>query len=224
MPKYRIKRTDWIAPMFKKLLAAFGGKAKTSAHAPYQQEQLNTVYRMLFCDDPEQGGQAVFGAAPQAETVLAIAQDPNEESRLRLLAAHWLRANGQPAPSQEVLGVVVEVPLEEGLDVLAAYADGRARYINHTGRVAVFDGAPEEMATQARVLVASAIPDSARASTTSASGAPHAGHVRFTFLSVDGPRVHEGFFSDIVRDPLAAPVLENAQKLLDLVVRQGNAQ
>jgi hypothetical protein len=210
--------------MFKKLLAAFGSKANTSARAPYQRPELNTVYRMLFCDDPEQGGQAVFGAAPQLDTVQAIALDANEESRLRLLAGHWLRANGHPAPSQEVLGVVVEVPLEEGLDVLAAYADGRARYINHTGRVAVFDGAPQEVAQQARVLVASAIPDSARAASASSSHAVGAGQVRFTFLSVDGARAHEGFFSDIVRDPLAAPVLDNAQKLLDLVVRQGNAQ
>ncbi|WP_395401946.1 hypothetical protein ACHMW6_28310 [Pseudoduganella sp. UC29_106] len=207
--------------MFKKL---FGAK-KSAPAAAYGKEELNIVYAMLFCDDLPQGGKDLFGEQPDVRVVTAIAQDANEESRLRLLAARWLRANGHPAPASTILGVVVEVPLEGGLDTLAAYTDGRVRYINHTGRLAVYEGAPEDVAQQARLLVAAAIPAAARATPTTQRGArPPAGTVRFSYLSTEGLRVREGGFGDLARDPLAASVLENAQQLLDLIVKQSNAQ
>jgi hypothetical protein len=207
--------------MFKKL---FGAK-KSTPGAAYAKEELNTVYAMLFCDDLSQGGKNLFGDAPDARVVTAIAQDANEESRVRLLAAHWLRANGHAAPAAAVLGVVVEVPLEGGLDTLAAYADGRVRYINHTGRLAVFDGAPEDVAQQAKLLVAVAIPAAAKGVPTALRAArPAAGTVRFSYLSTEGLRVREGDFGDLARDPLTASVLENAQQLLDSIVRQSSAQ
>lgn len=207
--------------MFKKL---FGAKKATPA-AAYAKEELNTVYAMLFCDDLSQGGQALFGDTPDVRVVQAIAQDESEESRVRLLAAHWLRANGHAVPTAAVLGVVVEVPLEGSLDSLAAYADGRVRYINHTGRIAVFEGAAEDVAQQAKLLVAAAIPAAAKATASAQRGAPPpAGTARFSYLSTEGLRVREGGFGDLARDPLAAQVLENAQQLLDLIVKQSNAQ
>jgi len=206
--------------MFKKLLAAFGARSKASADTPYGTEELNTVHRMLFAEDPG----TLFGDNPDARVVQAIAQDANEESRVRLLAARWLRAHGHSVAPSELLGVVVEVPLEQSLDTLAAYVDGRVRYINHTGRLAVFEGAPPEVAQQARVLVASAIGACAKAAARKPASVPREGQVRFTFLTHDGNKVTEGYFSDITRDALAAPVLQEAQKLLDLVVRQGSAQ
>lgn len=207
--------------MFKKL---FGAK-KSAPAAAYDKEELNTVYAMLFCDDLSLGGKALLGEQPDVRVVTAIAQDANEESRVRLLAAHWLRSQGQPAPASGVLGVVVEVPLEGGLDTLAAYADGRVRYINHTGRLAVFEGAPEDVAQQARLLVAEAIPAAAKATPSTQRGPrPPAGTVRFSYLATEGVRVREGGFGDVARDPLAAAVLENAQQLLDLIVKQSSAQ
>ena len=206
--------------MFKKLFAAFSAKSKTRADAPYGTEELNTVHNMLFADNVGQ----LFGEAPDVRVVQAIAQDPCEESRVRLLAAHWLRANGHTPAAPEVLGVVIEVPLDGSMDTLAAYADGRVRYINQSGRTAVFEGAPPEVAEQAKALLASAIPAFIQAKPQKPAFAPGAGQLRFTFLSQDGNRMTEGFFSDIVRDDLAKSVLEQGQQLLDLVVKQGNAQ
>jgi len=206
--------------MFKKLFAAFSAKSKTRADAPYGTEELNTVHNMLFADDVGQ----LFGEAPDVRVVQAIAQDPNEESRVRLLAAKWLRTNGHTPAAPEILGVVIEVPLDGSMDTLAAYADGRVRYINQTGRTAVFEGAPPDVAEQAKALVAIAIPAFIKAKPQKPAFAPGAGQLRFTFLSQDGNRVTEGFFSDIVRDDLAKSVLEQGQRLLDLVVKQGNAQ
>jgi hypothetical protein len=71
----------------------------------------------------------------------------SNEARLRLWAWHNLRQLGKyPSPdlARQVLGVVIEVPFAEKgeeprYDVLAAYADGSARYINHQGGMIVWD-------------------------------------------------------------------------------------
>ena len=66
------------------------------------------------------------------------------ESRQTLLAWTFLRANGvTPAVdiASKVLGVVVELPIDSSHDVLAAYADGSARYLNHGGPAIVIEDA-----------------------------------------------------------------------------------
>ncbi|MBA3768464.1 MAG: hypothetical protein H0W99_16085 [Acidobacteria bacterium] len=55
------------------------------------------------------------------------------ESRHYLQAWHFLRELGaQPVAGEakRLYGVVVEAALESGLDIVAAYADGTARYFN----------------------------------------------------------------------------------------------
>ena len=211
--------------MFKKLFASLTARKGGTAR-PYKQDELNLVYQLMFCDDTRQGaGDAeqatLFGAAPDARVVQTIGEDPAEESRVRLLAWHWLRAAGQPVASRELLGVVVEVPLAEGLDVLAAYADGSVRYINHTGRVAVFEGSPEDVVQHGKLLVHAALPLAAQSTPKSRAAPPKLGNVRLSLLAADGLHVRDGTFGDIDRDQVAAPVLKQAQRLLDAVVRQG---
>lgn len=140
--------------MLRKFLAKLGvGAASAPAkamglYAPYAEPHVNFLYNLLFCDDLalfRTGDTAKDG--PPWSTLLAdradtdalrkIAQDPEEESRLRALAYNRLRAAGQAVPAKSLLGVIVEVPLEQGLDVLAAYPDGRVRYLNQSGKVAV---------------------------------------------------------------------------------------
>ncbi len=212
-----------ITGMFKKLLASFARKGGTAR--PYKKDELNLVYQLMFCDDTRQGEAgaeaALFGAAPDARVVQTIGEDPAEESRVRLLAWQWLRTAGQPVASRELLGVVVEVPLTEGLDVLAAYADGSVRYINHTGRVAVFEGSPEDVAQHGKLLVHAAVPLAAQSATKSRAAPPKLGNVRLSLLCADGLRTREGTFGEIDRDSVASPVLQQAQRLLDAVVRQG---
>lgn len=206
--------------MFKKLYEAFSARFKTRADAPYDTEQLNTVHNMLFADDVGQ----LFGAAPDPRVVQAIAQDSGEESRVRLLAAQWLRAHGHQPAEPQVLGVVIEVPLDDSMDTLAAYADGRVRYIDQNGGTTVFEGGPGEVAEQARALVALAAPAFPTARQHKPAFVPQTGQLRFTILSQDGNRVVEGLFGAILRDELAKPILEQGRRLMDLVVRQASAQ
>jgi hypothetical protein len=80
--------------------------------------------------------------AAEAGRLLRAVTLVSNEARLRLWAWHNLRQLGKyPSPdlSRQVLGVVIEVPYEDRMDVLAAYADGSARYINHQGGMIVWD-------------------------------------------------------------------------------------
>lgn len=213
--------------MFKKLLAALSSRRRAPAIQPYQQDELNLLYQMLFCDNahlaaPGSGPAPLFGAAPDPRVVQTIGEDPAEESRVRLLAWQWLRAAGQPIASRELLGVVVEVPLEGGLDVLTAYADGDVRYLHHTGRVAVFEGATGEVAEQGKLLVHAAVALPARGTVKHRAAPPTLGNVRLSLLAADGLHVYDSTFGGIDRDKAAAPVLRQAQRLLDIVVRQGS--
>lgn len=73
------------------------------------------------------------GAVAALEEVLAL---PELETRVALQAWRGLRDLGQSPPADQarvVRGVVVEVGLERGTDVVAGYADHTARYLNQGG-------------------------------------------------------------------------------------------
>lgn len=77
-------------------------------------------------------------AARLLHAITLIAQ----ETILELWAWHNLRRIGKkPSAAQQdkVLGIVIEVPNEGGVDLLASYADGTARYLNHQGGMIIWD-------------------------------------------------------------------------------------
>jgi hypothetical protein len=227
--------------MFKKLLAILGISAAVGAparaaglHSPYAEPHLNLFYNLLFCDDLElfRTDEAMKSGAPWTTLLAAkpdyaalrkIAQDPQEESRLRALAYNRLRAGGQTVPAKVLLGVIVEVPVEQGLDVLAAYPDGRVRYLNHSGKIAVFEGGPADVVQGAKDLVATAqnLVDHIGPWDKKRLPPPRRGNVRMTFLVSDGLYFGEGPFEAVQEEKLGGPVLDKATQLLLLVVKAG---
>ncbi len=224
--------------MFKKLLGSLGLGAKATPQrsapaGPYAQPHANVIYHLLFCDDP-----ALFAPAPgevpmpwqklvtqdtsDAKAVAAIAADENEESRIRVLAFNWLRTHGHAVEKGTLLGVIVEVPLERGLDVLAAYPDARVRYINQTGKMSLFECVTGPMDATVRLLLGAAQKAVSQIGPWEKPRlpAPRAGNVRLTFLVSDGLYFGEGPFSILEREPMAAPILRHAGELLKLVVAE----
>jgi hypothetical protein len=228
--------------MLHKLMTALGAgivattaiAAEPPAHAPYDDAAANAIYDLLFCDRlaafapragqaPTEWQRTLFQTPAAPAQLQALASDEAQEGRVRLLAYARLRALEQPVPSRVLLGVVVEVPLEQGLDVLAAYSDGGVRYINQTGRIAIFEPLPEFRAPIDRLFghaerVVSVIGpwDDAR------RAPPPAGHVRLTFLVSDGLYFGEGPFDVLARDALAGPVIASATELLQLAVARAS--
>ena len=190
----------------------------------------NAIYDLLFCDEAArfkpQNGQApapwqteLFAADPDAAAIRAIAEDETAESRVRLLAFNWLREHGHPVPPRRVLGVIVEAPVDGGVDVLAAYEDGRVRYINHTGKMSIFESAPANVAEKAKAVVASAIPAVNQIGPWNKKRLPPSmTDLRITMLASDGLYFGQGSYEVMLQDPKGGPIFDKALALLLLVV------
>ena len=226
--------------MLRNLLAALGIGAATASSAvagapytPYSSDAANGIYNLLFCDEPAafrpRPGEnptpwqaALFNEPTDVPAIDALANDTAQEGRIRSLAYARLREVGSPVPAKKLLGVIVEVPLAGGLDVLAAFSEGGVRYINQTGKLAVFEGVPTIQPLVRRLfevsepLVARIGPwDKARLSP------PKRGNVRLTFLVSDGLYFGEGPMSVMQREAMAGPIIRQATELLQVVVAEG---
>jgi hypothetical protein len=223
--------------MFCKLLAFFGvvlagahAAYAAGPYAPYAEKSPNQIYNLLFCDEweafkPRPGEalapwQATLFSEPLAvKAVEALANDPKTEGRIRALAYNRLRKEGHSVPPKQLLGVIVEVPLEDGLDVLAAFSDGSVRYINQTGKLALFEGVPSLRPAAAALLQASEAAVARLGPWDKPRLAPpEKGNIRLTFLVSDGLYFGEGSMADMGNDPLGGPVVQRATELLMLVI------
>lgn len=113
-------------------------------------QDIHPLAPLLFADTPLDGstrdtlGISTFlkfndrqGAVRRLNSAYS---NPINESRMRLTAAATLRAWGEPVVTSEpMLGAVVEYPVETGVDYVAAYADGSARYLNYSGGAVIWD-------------------------------------------------------------------------------------
>lgn len=224
--------------MFKKLLAALGATPpsepqaeSTGLHHPYPEAHVNFFYNLLFCDQPElfrkPGAEnnaypwtALLADAPDELKLLALANDEAIEGRIRALAYNRLRAMGAEVPPKVLLGVIVEVPLDNGLDVLAAFSDGGVRYLNQSGKIAVVEADDTPLAGLAKELVAASRPIVEKIGPWEEQRLPppKAGNVRITFLVSDGLYFGEGPYAVLQADDMAGPILAKAAQLLQEVV------
>src|SRR6188474_2086582 len=120
----------------------------------YPDRARNEIYNMLFADDVV----ALKPATPDGD-LAAVAADDEAESRVRAVAFRRLKAAGKTLPADPpLLGVIVEIALDEGLDTLAAYADGRVRYINHAGGMTIVEeGSPLRAQVDGLLLASQAV-------------------------------------------------------------------
>jgi hypothetical protein len=148
------------------------------------------------------------------------------ESRHVLQAWQFLRAVGvQPdeAIAGQVLGVVVEVTVGDAHDLLATYADGSVRYLNHAGGATILDEVPAQVAAKAAAVLAAGQALAAQIGPWTEPDLPHlpVGSMRLTMLTRGGPRFGQGPDEVLGTDPMAGPLLAAATELLVAVVELG---
>jgi hypothetical protein len=202
-------------------------------YRPYREQAADFLYNLLFCDNPDlyrNGKQsegplgAVLSGAATREALEKVAIDPAVESRVRMLAFNRLRAMNVPMPAKQLLGTIIEFPQDGGLDTLAAFADGRVRYINQTGKPAIFEGAPPEVLAKANELirVSQAAVDRHGPSDEPRRPPPAGDVVRLSFLVSDGLYFGEGSYEVLMDDAEGGPILtvggELLVRLVDAVV------
>jgi hypothetical protein len=145
------------------------------------------------------------------------------ESRHYLQAWHFLRELGvQPDAEQakRLYGVIVEVGMDKGVDILVAYADYNARYFNYTGAAIIWER-PDSSLDQTigslleagRTVVQQIGPwENAR------PPVPGNGSVRINLLTPSGLHFGQGAFEVLAKDPMGGPVIGLATQLMQELI------
>lgn len=200
---------------------------------PYNDQSTNLIYELLFCDDinlyKDHGTQTesypwniLFSDAAIAASLERILADPDMSSRLKILTYNKLRTIGHVIDKKVLLGVIVEIGLEGGLDVLASFNDGTARYINQTGKIIIWETVDEILNT----LLDKIFEDSYNIITKIGpwdqprKPNPDKGIVRITFLVSDGLYFGEGPTDILFNDAMAGPALSSAAQVLKYLVEK----
>lgn len=131
-----------------------------------------------------------------------------------------LEIGSQRQPNPELLGVIVEVALDGGLDALAAYGDGTARYLNYAENVIIWESPNEQSNALVDNLWHHSInvvnrigPDKPRIAP------PETGMVRLSFLVSGQIYLGQGPMQPFFQDAMAGPVLHAATQLMQYLLR-----
>jgi hypothetical protein len=213
-------------------LFSFLKKSPTTTD-PYKDSATNLIYNLLFCDNIDlyknntqppytYPFDILFSEASTTADFQKIIDDKNSDSRLKVLAYNRQRSKGNKPENKELLGVIIEVGLDDGLDVLASFSDGTARYINQTGKMIIWETTDEksnkltqDLFTKSQEIVKQIGPwDKPR------RPHPTKGTARITFLVSDGLYFGEGPMDVIFNDPLASSALTTGTELMQYLMEK----
>ncbi|HEX7707222.1 MAG TPA: hypothetical protein VF701_12255 [Thermoanaerobaculia bacterium] len=161
-------------------------------------------------------------AAGAIASLRAVLDTPDLESRHYLQAWHHLRLLGVPCEgdSERVLGVVVEVGLDDGPALLAAYADRSARFFNSSGTGIIWDrpdssldGRIDELLTSATAVIPHIGPcDGPR------PAAPAYGDARISMLTPGGLYFGQAPVELLAGDEMGGPSFHAAVALMKALI------
>jgi len=201
---------------------------------PYKDSATNLIYNLLFCDNPDlykvnlklpysYPFDILFSEKSGANDLQKIIDDPSADPRIKMLAYNRQVASGHKPTRKELLAVIVEVGLESGLDVLASFSNGAARYINQTGKVIIWETTTDpkaneltnELFIKGRDIITKIGPwDKPRR--------PHPAkdNARISFLVSDGLYFGEAPINTLFNDQLASSALTAATHLMQYLTEK----
>jgi hypothetical protein len=170
------------------------------------------------------------GRAGEAKKVLrgVLSMPVAEETRVSLWAWTALRALGErppPGVADEVQGVICELHNEAGVGTLAAYADGRARWLPGSGAGFVWDapGADKELDALSADLLKAAEPLVKRAPAAEKRKPTEVEmeHCRVTVLTFGGLHVIDAYGPDLDgKAGYLVPQFEAAGRLIEALTKK----
>jgi hypothetical protein len=227
-----MKKVYWIGLTLTTIILISMGlfsflKKSPTTTDPYKDNATNLIYNLLFCDNIElfkantqtpytYPFDILFSETSTIADYQKIIEDTNSDSRLKVLAYNRQLSKGHKSEKKELLGIIIEVGLDDGLDVLASFSDGTARYINQTGKMIIWETTDEtsnkltqDLFKKSQEIIKQIGPwDKAR------RPHPTRDNVRITFLVSDGLYFGEGPMDILFNDPLASPALTTGTELM----------
>jgi hypothetical protein len=200
---------------------------------PYEKDATNMIYNLLFCDQLSLYREntkppykypfdILFSANSSIDNLKNVISDSTIDSRIKILAYNKLSANGYKSDKKELLAVIVELGLDDGLDVLASFSDGKARYINQTGKILIWETTDdnankltEDLFVKSEQIVSKIGPWN-----KPRRPYPTKGNLRITFLVSDGLYFGEAPINILFNDPLASPALLSATNLMKYITEK----
>jgi hypothetical protein len=200
---------------------------------PDKEPFTNLMYELLFCDNLElyknkserpdsYPWDILFSDTSKNADLEKIIADTNADPRVKVLAYNKLFINGQKIDKKELLGVIVEVGLDNGLDVLASFRDGTARYINQSGKIIIWETTDDISNTLTDKLFdkSYAIVNQIGPWDKPRRPRPEKGIVRITFLVSNRLYFGEGPINVLFSDPMAGPALSSAAELMKYLMKK----
>lgn len=180
-------------------------------------DEVGDWHRVLLAAAQSRKGNTA-GAVATLRQLLATTTD----SRMRLWSWTALRGLGEApdgAAAATVEGVIVEVEVGKGVDTLAAYRDGKARYLLHSGAKVIWDAPDQRLGPAVAATIAAADRIATDLPAGRLAGEPGPGQARITLLTASGPRAVEEPLADIGKDPSPrAPLFGEATTLLEQIL------
>ncbi|MEO6000897.1 MAG: hypothetical protein ABIN89_28890 [Chitinophagaceae bacterium] len=151
---------------------------------------------------------------------------PGLESRQYLQAYHFLNnLAAVPEHNVRLYGIVVEVSMDQGTDLLAVYADYSARYYNYSGKSVIWehpdnsiDGKIDHVMSQGEVVVAQVGPWK-----EPRLPVPSKGFARVNFLTSHGIHFGEARQMDLFNDPLAGKLMYAMFEIMETLISKTEA-
>jgi hypothetical protein len=192
--------------------------------------EYNALYDLLFCDHIDLNRPDVattvlpewllnFPSLSESEQLL-LAKNTDLPSRWRILAHRHLQGHAHASDSP-LLGIILELHHEDGLDILAVYEDLSARLLHHSGKILIVESAPlatwknsvEQLFSAGESVLPYIGPwEDAR------KPPPGKGMGRISFLKGHQLYFGEGPIAALYNDAMAGPVLQSGEFILASII------
>jgi hypothetical protein len=148
-----------------------------------------------------------------------ITDMPGLEPRHYLQAWHFLRqlgVNPPPEKAKIVYGVIIEVAVKGGADLVAVYSDHTARYLHHLGGGVIWEHPDTSLDGEIDALLSAgqAVANLIGPSEQGRPPAPQGENVLLSMLTPSGLHFGYGSFQTLYEDPKGKAIIDPATRLM----------
>jgi hypothetical protein len=122
----------------------------------------------------------------------------------------------------DVYGVVVEVSMKQGLDIVAAYADHSARYFNYSGAAVIWENPDDSLGEEIENLLNAGknIIHNIGPWEGERPGVPPKGQARVSMLTPSGLHFGQAPIDALANDEMGGPIIMAATNLMQALIQK----